>query len=1059
MDRATIERMAREPASASAAPAHRPKRRLAPRRRWSAAALFGALLLASAGTPGNAQNASSPPRSISDITAILDSQKPDSARIARARADADAMPAPGANDAQLQQFYFRRSLARNSVGRLAEAIEDARRAAALVKDQKSLESFRIRQYLVNLYNPEPALALGVLEDLARDFGDDRKSGRALNIYRHMVVQRLALGDLDQAEIVFKRMLAIYEEMVASSSEADRELYQSGYEADLELARGFLLDRRGLYREAEAAKAKSLLKRKDMLAKIDRWPNKPPRFSIDEIIDFTAIWVGEMKAYQGRLIEAEADIRTGLLSRLGAVGKYHTNTVGTVRQLSRVVFAQGRYEEAEKLQRTILDILRALGFADNSPVSLRTLMELVDTLTTVSRWQEAAEIFDAVEKSIADWPEERRDFYLLRRSRIQTLYRTGAVAAGVAAAEALMARERKRVGEEHRDFVLAKVIWAEGLARAGRNAEALAAFRAAIPPLAADARAGEDLGDFAATRRVHQLRDVVETYLHLLARHAGGPATAAETFALADSIRGRSVQSALAAASARIAARDPALADLVRSEQDLRMQIAAHFALLNDALAAPAAQRDERIVGSLRAGIDRLRAEHLRARRDIESRFPEYAELIDPKPATAADVQRTLRPNEALLSFYFGRERSFAWSLSKEGPVVFVEIEGTEASFGAKVAALRKALEPNAATVDDIPAFDVGSAYALYAALLKPVESAWKPAKSLIVMTNGPLGTLPLALLPTAPHTLDADAKPLFAGYRNVPWLARTHSVTVVPSAAVLRALRQLPASPATREAFVGFGDPYFSAEQAAAAARPAAPAIASRSVPLRLRSAVQTHNVASAELALLPRLPDTGDELISVARALKLDPGKVLHLGAAANEGAVKSADLSRFRIVAFATHGLLPGDLNGLTQPALALTAPSVAGIEGDGLLTMDEILTLKLDADWVVLSACNTGAGTGEGAEAATGLARAFFYAGTRAVLVTNWSVHSASAGELVSDLFQRQALEPGLARSEALRRAMVHVLDDGAFVGPDGKALFAYAHPLFWAPYSILGDGGTN
>ena len=135
------------------------------------------------------------------------------------------------------------------------------------------------------------------------------------------------------------------------------------------------------------------------------------------------------------------------------------------------------------------------------------------------------------------------------------------------------------------------------------------------------------------------------------------------------------------------------------------------------------------------------------------------------------------------------------------------------------------------------------------------------------------------------------------------------------------------------------------------------------------------------------------------------------------------------------------------------------MAGIEGDGLLTMDEILTLKLDADWVVLSACNTGAGTGEGAEAATGLARAFFYAGTRAVLVTNWSVHSASAGELVSDLFQRQALEPGLARSEALRRAMVHVLDDGAFVGPDGKALFAYAHPLFWAPYSILGDGGTN
>ena len=93
----------------------------------------------------------------------------------------------------------------------------------------------------------------------------------------------------------------------------------------------------------------------------------------------------------------------------------------------------------------------------------------------------------------------------------------------------------------------------------------------------------------------------------------------------------------------------------------------------------------------------------------------------------------------------------------------------------------------------------------------------------------------------------------------------------------------------------------------------------------------------------------------------------------------MKSTDLSRFRIVAFATHGLVPGDLNGLTQPALALSAPNVADVDGDGLLTMEEILALKLDADWVVLSACNTGAGAGAGAEAVSGLGRAFFYAGS--------------------------------------------------------------------------------
>jgi CHAT domain-containing protein len=180
-------------------------------------------------------------------------------------------------------------------------------------------------------------------------------------------------------------------------------------------------------------------------------------------------------------------------------------------------------------------------------------------------------------------------------------------------------------------------------------------------------------------------------------------------------------------------------------------------------------------------------------------------------------------------------------------------------------------------------------------------------------------------------------------------------------------------------------------------------------------------------------------------------------MGASADEEAVKRADLSNYRVVMFATHGLVPGELDGLHQPALALSAPDVTGHPGDGLLTLDEILALKLDADWVLLSACNTGAGDGAGAEAASGLGRAFFYAGTRAILVTNWSVHSQSARELVTDIFRRQAADPKLARAEALRLAMLGVMDGPGYLDDKGKPLFTYAHPLFWAPYSIIGDGG--
>ncbi len=122
-----------------------------------------------------------------------------------------------------------------------------------------------------------------------------------------------------------------------------------------------------------------------------------------------------------------------------------------------------------------------------------------------------------------------------------------------------------------------------------------------------------------------------------------------------------------------------------------------------------------------------------------------------------------------------------------------------------------------------------------------------------------------------------------------------------------------------------------------------------------------------------------------------------------------------------------------------------------------MGEILGLKLDADWVVLSACNTAAGDGAGAEAFSGLGRAFFYAGTRALLVSNWPVETTSARALTTDLFRRQAKDSALTRAQALRQAMLTLMDGRGFVDQTGRTVFSYAHPIFWAPFSLVGDGG--
>jgi CHAT domain-containing protein len=209
----------------------------------------------------------------------------------------------------------------------------------------------------------------------------------------------------------------------------------------------------------------------------------------------------------------------------------------------------------------------------------------------------------------------------------------------------------------------------------------------------------------------------------------------------------------------------------------------------------------------------------------------------------------------------------------------------------------------------------------------------------------------------------------------------------------------------------------------------------------------------------LPRLPDTADEVRSIALAMKADMSRDVYLGLRASERAVEGADLSNTQVIVFATHGLVPGNFNGLTQPALALSAPNVTGdTNNDGLLTMGEILALKLNADWVDLSACNTGSGEGAGAEAASGLGRAFFYAGTRALLVSNWPVETTSAKAIMTDLFRRQAENASLTRSGGLRLSMLGLIDGKGYVDPkSGKTVFSYAHPIFWAPFSLIGDGG--
>ena len=245
--------------------------------------------------------------------------------------------------------------------------------------------------------------------------------------------------------------------------------------------------------------------------------------------------------------------------------------------------------------------------------------------------------------------------------------------------------------------------------------------------------------------------------------------------------------------------------------------------MNNLLSSPPEERDEKAVKAIQAEIASQQAARAKALKDIAQKFPQYGNLVNPPPPAVADLQKQLADDEAMLSFYFGRFDSFVWVARKDSPVKFARLKMTIGDLNAKVTKLREALEPKAAMVSDIPPFDVKLASELYGLLLKGSESDWKPAKNLIVVTNGALGLLPLSLLPTAPADIKADDDPLFSSYRNVPWLARTHAVTMVPSVSALQTLRRLPPGKATRQELIAFGDPYFNKEQAEDATRTAKP--------------------------------------------------------------------------------------------------------------------------------------------------------------------------------------------------------------------------------------------
>jgi CHAT domain-containing protein/tetratricopeptide (TPR) repeat protein len=484
-------------------------------------------------------------------------------------------------------------------------------------------------------------------------------------------------------------------------------------------------------------------------------------------------------------------------------------------------------------------------------------------------------------------------------------------------------------------------------------------------------------------------------------------------------------------AARLAEQAPDIAKLVdQLEQARRARDSARLALAQE-VSLPDDQRGSDRENALMAQINAAAANADNLQKEIESKFPNYSKFANPGPVSLADVQHELNPDEALVLIEAGRERSFVILVRKDS-MVARPLALDAGTMGDTVASLRKAFEVRDGQVE---AFDLRKSYTLYRGLFGGVESGLKGVDHLIVVPTGPLASLPLGLLVT--HRPTGGPR----DYAQAQWLLRQTAISEVPSARSFVTLRELGnTTPATRP-LLAVANPNFSG----GAAKPG-----------RVSGLEALDNDCRGDgpvppqlLRALPPLPDTADEVRKVAAILHADSGSLL-MGNQATEPRFRAEPLADYRVLYFATHGLLPTTLRCQSEPALVLSPPATPATsrDADGVLDASEIAEFHLNADLVVLSACNTASGAGQfGGEALSGLAGAFFHAGARSILASHWEVPSAQTVQLMTGLFERLGpnLNGGIA--EALRQSQLALASNPST-----------AHPFFWAAFTLIGDGGT-
>ncbi len=632
--------------------------------------------------------------------------------------------------------------------------------------------------------------------------------------------------------------------------------------------------------------------------------------------------------------------------------------------------------------------------------------------------------------------------------------------------ALEIRERI-LGPNHSDVALSLNEVARTLHVQGKLVEARPLYESARRIYLKVGILNENLDDAALSDVWNRGLNGLRNYAELLASLGRTPnpdrsakSAIEDAFRVAEQSRLGIAHVAIARAAARASAGNPLTASLARNVQEFRNRRQAVSHQLTIEYGKTLAERDVNLINKLRNVAHELEQDLSLGTARLQASNPAYAELASPEPIDVAAVKGLLHEGEALISFWVLHDRLMIWLIKPGQELIYRDFHIDRPNLVKVVTRVRQSLDQsdNLSLANVRPsAFDVAGAYQLYTALFGSLRAELAGVRHLMIVPDEILLPLPFGSLI---HNNLSDSfkravalfnkkaqleKADLAHYRNLSWLIKEYATTVLPSASSLRALRYASKSRTSGpvEPFIGFGDPVLEGNNGARGG----PMLATRGSTFSVR-----------DVRRLDRLPGSAAELTAIAKTLGADPEKVVYLAERAREPILKNLNdtrvLAKSRIIAFATHGLLAGQLTDLKQPALVLTPPDQPGEGDNGLLELDEILALKLDrTEWAVLSACNTGATAGS-RDGLAGLARAFFFAGAQSLLVSHWNVDDSATQALMSKVFHLySSKDENLSRAEALRRGMLAVMSDTN----TNKAYFA--HPFAWAPFFLVGDGSGS